>query len=131
MQDVKPKGSSKPSAEYNSAMKRDLKFDPNVKDGVGDRGLRRQEQIGPNHQKSPFEAYSVGCGITFTFGGLKIDTLPGMCSTSRTHRFPETMRQARRSAVYITSIIPARTDGSALYLGVSPGEARRDTRMLE
>ena len=24
-------------------------------------------------EKSPFEAYSVGCGITFTFGGLKID----------------------------------------------------------
>ena len=22
----------------------------------------------------PFEAYSVGCGITFTFGGLKINT---------------------------------------------------------
>ena len=25
-------------------------------------------------EKPPFEAYSVGCGITFTFGGLKIDT---------------------------------------------------------
>jgi len=25
-------------------------------------------------EKGPFEAYSVGCGITFTFGGLKIDT---------------------------------------------------------
>jgi tricarballylate dehydrogenase len=24
-------------------------------------------------EKPPFEAYSVGCGITFTFGGLKID----------------------------------------------------------
>src|SRR5262249_6078075 len=26
-------------------------------------------------ERPPFEAYSVGCGITFTFGGLKIDTL--------------------------------------------------------
>ena len=26
-------------------------------------------------EKPPFEAYSVGCGITFTFGGLKIDTV--------------------------------------------------------
>ena len=25
-------------------------------------------------EKPPFEAYSVGCGITFTFGGLKINT---------------------------------------------------------
>jgi len=25
-------------------------------------------------EEPPFEAYSVGCGITFTFGGLKIDT---------------------------------------------------------
>lgn len=24
--------------------------------------------------ESPFEAYAVTCGITFTFGGLKIDT---------------------------------------------------------
>ena len=25
-------------------------------------------------EQPPFEAYSVGCGITFTFGGLKINT---------------------------------------------------------
>ena len=57
-------------------------------------------------EKPPFEAYSVGCGITFTFGGLKIDTT-GMCSTSRIRRCPGSMPRASWSAASSISTIPA------------------------
>jgi tricarballylate dehydrogenase len=50
-------------------------FDPNVLDGRGTKGLAINKTNWANTiEKPPFEAYSVGCGITFTFGGLKIDT---------------------------------------------------------
>jgi tricarballylate dehydrogenase len=50
-------------------------FDPNIKDGKRTVGLVPNKSNWANTiEKPPFEAYSVGCGITFTFGGLKIDT---------------------------------------------------------
>ena len=46
-----------------------------VKDGRCTAGLEINKTNWANtFEKPPFEAYSVGCGITFTFGGLKIDT---------------------------------------------------------
>ena len=53
----------------------DVKFDPNVKDGRGTRGLAIPKSNWANTLDTPpFEAYAVTCGLTFTFGGLKIDT---------------------------------------------------------
>jgi tricarballylate dehydrogenase len=75
MQDVNPAGFSKTIQEYNAAVKRDVKFDPNIKDGKCTVGLALNKSNWANtFEKPPYEAYSVGCGITFTFGGLKIDT---------------------------------------------------------
>lgn len=61
--------------EYNAAVRVDIPFDPNVKDG------RCAEELEPPRSnwanqlvKPPFDAYEVTCGITFTFGGLRIDT---------------------------------------------------------
>ena len=52
-----------------------MPFDPNVKDGRRTVGLAVDKTNWANAlEKPPFEAYSVGCGITFTFGGVKIDT---------------------------------------------------------
>jgi tricarballylate dehydrogenase len=52
----------------------DIPFNPNVKDG------RRTEALSVNKtnwantiDQPPFHAYQVGCGITFTFGGLRIN----------------------------------------------------------
>jgi tricarballylate dehydrogenase len=74
MQDVNPAGFLKTVQEYNAAVKRDVKFDPNIKDGKRTVGLALNKSNWANTiEKPPFEAYSVGCGITFTFGGLKID----------------------------------------------------------
>ena len=55
-------------------MKTDVAFDPNIRDGRGTTGLAIDKTNWANRlEKPPFEAYSVGCGITFTFGGLKIN----------------------------------------------------------
>jgi tricarballylate dehydrogenase len=60
---------------YNKAVKRDVPFDPNTKDGRGTEGLIIPKSNWANTiDQPPFEAYAVTCGITFTFGGLKIDT---------------------------------------------------------
>jgi len=75
MQDVNPAVFMKTIQEYNAAVKRDVKFDPNIKDGKRTVGLAIDKTNWANTmEQPPFEAYSVGCGITFTFGGLKIDT---------------------------------------------------------
>src|SRR4029077_15908544 len=74
MQDVNPAGFLKTIRAYNAAVKRDVKFDPNIKDGKATVGLALDKSNWANTmEKAPFEAYSVGCGITFTFGGVKID----------------------------------------------------------
>jgi tricarballylate dehydrogenase len=53
----------------------EVKFDPNVKDGRGTRGLAIPKSNWANTiDQPPFEAYAVSCGITFTFGGLRITT---------------------------------------------------------
>jgi tricarballylate dehydrogenase len=60
---------------YNDAVMTDVRFDPNVKDGRGTRGLAIPKSNWANTiEEPPFEAYSVTCGLTFTFGGLKIDS---------------------------------------------------------
>jgi tricarballylate dehydrogenase len=60
---------------YNAAVMTEVPFDPNVKDGRGTRGLAVPKSNWANTiDTPPFEAYAVTCGLTFTFGGLKIDT---------------------------------------------------------
>ena len=60
--------------EYNAAVQTDIGFDPNVKDGRCTSGLAVDKSNWANLiDEPPFEAYQVGCGITFTFGGLRID----------------------------------------------------------
>ena len=60
---------------YNASVMTDVPFNPNVKDGRGTRGLSvRKSNWANTIEEPPFEAYAVTCGITFTFGGVKIDT---------------------------------------------------------
>jgi tricarballylate dehydrogenase len=61
--------------EYNAAVQTDVPFNPNVKDGRGTKGLAIPKSNWANTLDTPpFEAYAVTCGITFSFGGLKINT---------------------------------------------------------
>lgn len=61
-------------ASYNAAVNAGVPFNPNVKDGRKTTGLTVNKSNWANLiDKAPFHAYQVGCGITFTFGGLRID----------------------------------------------------------
>ena len=51
----------------------EVPFTPAIKDGRGVRGLAVPKSNWANTiDTPPFEAYAVTCGLTFTFGGLKI-----------------------------------------------------------
>jgi len=59
--------------DYNKAVRTEIDFNPNVKDGRCTQGLSVPKSNWANTiDKPPFEAYAVSCGITFTFGGLRI-----------------------------------------------------------
>jgi tricarballylate dehydrogenase len=61
-------------AAYNRAVRQDIPFDPTVKDGRHTEGLAVPKSNWANTiDQPPFEAYAVTCGVTFTFGGLRID----------------------------------------------------------
>jgi tricarballylate dehydrogenase len=60
---------------FNAACRSDAPFNPNLKDGRGTVGLSIPKSNWANPiSEPPFEAYAVTCGITFTFGGVKINT---------------------------------------------------------
>lgn len=60
---------------YNASITRDVKFSPNIKDGRRTEGLEiPKSNWAVAIENPPFEAYAVTCGITFTFGGLKVNT---------------------------------------------------------
>ncbi|MFL2538430.1 MAG: FAD-dependent tricarballylate dehydrogenase TcuA [Candidatus Rariloculaceae bacterium] len=60
---------------FNAAVKKDVPFNPNVKDARCTEGLLINKTNWANTiDEPPFEAYAVTCGITFTFGGLRVNT---------------------------------------------------------
>jgi tricarballylate dehydrogenase len=62
-------------AEYNAAVRADIPFNPNIKDGRKTEGLAINKNNWANTiDQPPYEGYAVTCGITFTFGGLRITT---------------------------------------------------------
>ena len=59
--------------DFNAAVLRDKPFNPTVKDGRAAVGLDiPKSNWALAIENPPFEAYAVTCGITFTFGGLRI-----------------------------------------------------------
>jgi len=61
-------------AEYNAAVNQDTAFNPNVKDGKRTTGLAIDKTNWANTiDTAPFEGYATTCGVTFTFGGLRVN----------------------------------------------------------
>jgi tricarballylate dehydrogenase len=59
---------------YNAAVELNIPFNPNVKDGKRTKGLRINKSNWANTLDAPpFQAFHIGCGITFTFGGLRVN----------------------------------------------------------
>jgi tricarballylate dehydrogenase len=75
LDDVNPTKALATIKAYNAAVQKDVPFNPNIKDGRGTVGLPIPKSNWANTvDEPPFEAFAVTCGVTFTFGGLKIDT---------------------------------------------------------
>ncbi|MES2183410.1 MAG: FAD-dependent tricarballylate dehydrogenase TcuA [Pseudomonadota bacterium] len=73
LEGVDPQGFLRTVRDYNAAVKVDVPFNPAVKDGRGTTGLAVPKSHWANTiDTGPFEAYAVTCGVTFTFGGVKI-----------------------------------------------------------
>ena len=61
--------------EFNAAIKTDVPFNPSIKDGRCALGLAIPKLNWANAiDTPPFEAYAITCGVTFTYGGLRINT---------------------------------------------------------
>ncbi|SDL99758.1 FAD-dependent tricarballylate dehydrogenase TcuA [Bacillus sp. OK048] len=75
LEGVDPESFLQTIKEYNSAVKKDIPFNPTVKDGRSTEGIEvRKSNWANTLDEGPYEAYAVTCGITFTFGGLKINS---------------------------------------------------------
>ncbi len=60
-------------AEYNKAVRQEIRFNPVVLDGRGTAGLAIPKSNWANVLDTPpFHAYAITCGITFTFGGVRV-----------------------------------------------------------
>jgi tricarballylate dehydrogenase len=60
---------------FNAAVQVEVPFNPNELDGRGTRRITPPKSNWANRlDEPPFEAYAVTCGITFTFGGVRIDS---------------------------------------------------------
>lgn len=61
--------------EYNKAVRTDTPFNMAIKDGRCTVGLKINKSNWANTvDTAPFEAYAVTCGVTFSFGGVKVST---------------------------------------------------------
>lgn len=70
--------------EFNAAVMVDVPFNPNIKDGRGARGLPvPRSNWACTIDTPPFEAYAVTCGITFTFGGVRVNTDAQVINTAQ------------------------------------------------
>ena len=75
LEDVDPEGFLRTVGTWNAAVRTGVAFDPTVKDGRRTEGLEIPKSNWANPLDTPpYEAYAVTCGITFTFGGLRVDT---------------------------------------------------------
>src|SRR6201996_1369741 len=68
---------------YNAAPRPDVPFNPNIHDGLRTQGLPIDKtNWAQKLDAPPFHAYGVTAGVTFTFGGLKVDTSARVEDTS-------------------------------------------------
>jgi len=74
---------------YNAAVKKDVPFEHTIKDGKCTVGLSPPKSNWAQPLDTPpFDAYATTCGITFTFGGLRIDKDSGQVLDVHFHPIP-------------------------------------------
>jgi tricarballylate dehydrogenase len=71
---VDPKALVETVNEYNRAITKGVAFDPAIRDGLRTNGLKPDKtNWAQSIDKPPYEAYAVVCGITFSYGGLRVN----------------------------------------------------------
>ena len=71
---VNPANALQTLQAYNQAVKTEISFDPTIKDGRSTQGLSLNKTNWANILDTPpFRAYPVTGGITFTYGGVKVN----------------------------------------------------------
>jgi tricarballylate dehydrogenase len=89
LEGVDPEQFIKTVREYNASVRDDVKFDHTIKDGKSTAGVEPpKSNWAQKLDTPPFEAYATTCGITFTFGGLKIDRETGQVLNVHFHPIP-------------------------------------------
>jgi tricarballylate dehydrogenase len=89
LEGVDPAQFVKTVREYNAAVRDDVKFDHTVKDGKCTVGVEPpKSNWAQKLDTPPFDAYATTCGITFTFGGLRIDRESGQVLNVHFHPIP-------------------------------------------
>lgn len=74
LEGVNAAGFLKTVREFNAAVRTAVPFNHAIKDGRCTAGIEPPKSNWANPLDTPpFEAYAVTCGITFTFGGLRVD----------------------------------------------------------
>ena len=89
LEGVNPEGFLKTVRAYNAAVMKDVRFDHIIKDGKGTVGIDPPKSNWAQALDTPpFDAYATTCGITFTFGGLRIERETGQVLNVHFHKIP-------------------------------------------
>jgi tricarballylate dehydrogenase len=89
LEGVNPEAFLKTVREYNAAVRTDVPFNHAARDGRCTAGIEPPKSNWANPLDTPpFEAYGVTCGITFTFGGLRINHETGQVLDVHFHPIP-------------------------------------------
>jgi tricarballylate dehydrogenase len=72
--DIDVQGLARTVGEFNAAVSVDVAYNPTIKDGKGTQGIDPPKTNWAQPLDTPpYLGYAVTCGITFTFGGIKIN----------------------------------------------------------
>ncbi len=89
LEGVNPGNFLKTVREYNAAVRTDVPFDHTIKDGKCTVGIEPPKSNWAQPLDAPpYDAYATTCGITFTFGGLRIDRETGQVLNVHLHKIP-------------------------------------------
>jgi tricarballylate dehydrogenase len=89
LEGVNPESFLKTVREYNAGVDAGVPFDHTVKDGRGTKGVEPPKSNWAQALDTPpFDAYATTCGITFTFGGLRIKRETGQVLDAHLHEIP-------------------------------------------
>ena len=89
LEGVDPQGFLRTVGAYNASARTDVPFDHIVKDGKCTVGIAPvKSNWAQALDTPPFDAYAITCGITFTFGGLRIDPENGQVLDVHLRKIP-------------------------------------------